>query len=1174
MTLRRTFFFLIAAWVLHARLLADNNPPPSQSPYAVNPPYAGAGLNQPFPDAYYGADHGGSSITLSYPFTSQFGYTDHSRGVITYYCAPFTPRGSEGVYGMDVWLEQLDGSSWNVANLNGGVPDQGYTYQPVNTPNPGPSPSYTFTWTLYGTQLPPNSSFRIFIYVYLYNQGGGSQGNFYVASSIGTVNTGAANDAPRINWASSSGAINSTQVQAGQTYTISVNGQDDNGNLVAVSIDKNGQPFAYAGGGNGFSGNSQNPTSDPVGTVTYTAWATDSYGAQSPTITWAVNVVGKSNQASVSSSNATIPFYSQSFTPSYYGGSGSGGWQFCVGGYTNWDGGGSSYAGTNLGPSPGSSPGAIWVPSWSPPGPGSYQFWVANDGDANFNPPNIAGPYTLTVTPASPVGSFDGVSPNPVTQGLTISGSGWAADAQMGAPLSSVQILVDGGGSGSFNANLGGYRPDVQSANASWGHWSPHDVTSSGWSFNFSTASLSPGTHTFTAVAHDNNYGVSATIGSQSFTVSAPINQTVTISPVSPTIYAGGSVNFTVSGGANGYVWGGSASGGGGSQSVTFTSPGTFTVTVYSPAGNGYAQSNTATAKITVNLNSQVVSISPTNPTIAAGSTITFTAAGGQNGYAWGGSASGSGGSKSITFPNVGTYNVTVYSPAGGAFAQSNTASATITVSAAGQTVAISPAAPVIAAGQAVTFTASGGNNGYVWGGSAGGSGGSQTVTFPSPGSFVVTVYSPASGNYAQSNTATATVTVNSNGQTVSLSPANQTITAGSVVNFTANGGENGYVWGGAAGGGGNQMSVTFANVGTYTVTVYSPAGGAYSQSNTAAAAITVNPSGQTVSILPTNGTVMAGSGISFTAAGGQNGYIWGGATSGGGNSQLVIFPTAGTYAITVYSPAGGNYAQSNTASASIAVLNPTYSLIVNAGAGGSATGSATGLAGSATPAITATPGSGFTFVNWTGDLVANSGASSTTIAMNNANRTVTANFAALQSQTIAFSPPATALYPGPAITLTATASSGLPVSLSVISGPAALSGSLLTFTGTGTVIVQAAQGGGLNNGVYYQAAPSISRPIQVNAPFTIIRLRFNSPAIVNNMPTGNTTVDAANIGHSARGKNQASFLWTDPQGLQQSPWPTFNNPRPITAGQANVQLPLAPAASASQVNISPTGGK
>jgi hypothetical protein len=83
--------------------------------------------------------------------------------------------------------------------------------------------------------------------------------------------------------------VNPSQVQAGQTYTISANGQDDNGNLVAVSINKNGQPFAYAGGGNGYSGNSQNPTSDPVGTVTYTAWASDSYGAQSPTVScrWA-----------------------------------------------------------------------------------------------------------------------------------------------------------------------------------------------------------------------------------------------------------------------------------------------------------------------------------------------------------------------------------------------------------------------------------------------------------------------------------------------------------------------------------------------------------------------------------------------------------------------------------------------------------------------------------------------------------------------------------------------------------------------------------------------------------------------------------------------------------------------------------------------------------------------
>ena len=63
------------------RLWADNNPGPSQPANAVNPPYAAATLNEPFPDATYGADHGGSSIALTYPFVSPFGQIDHSRGV-------------------------------------------------------------------------------------------------------------------------------------------------------------------------------------------------------------------------------------------------------------------------------------------------------------------------------------------------------------------------------------------------------------------------------------------------------------------------------------------------------------------------------------------------------------------------------------------------------------------------------------------------------------------------------------------------------------------------------------------------------------------------------------------------------------------------------------------------------------------------------------------------------------------------------------------------------------------------------------------------------------------------------------------------------------------------------------------------------------------------------------
>jgi len=80
-------------------------------------------------------------------------------------------------------------------------------------------------------------------------------------------------------------------------------------------------------------------------------------------------------------------------------------------------------------------------------------------------------------------------------------------------------------------------------------------------------------------------------------------------------------------------------------------------------------------------------------------------------------------------------------------------------------------------------------------------------------------------------------------------------------------------------------------------------------------------------------------------------------------------------------------------------------------------------------------------------------------------------------AQTIFFTqPPAQQAYAGTSVVLAATATSGLPVTFSVISGPAQVSGangSTLTYMGVGTVVVQADQAGG--NG--YSPAPSVQAP-------------------------------------------------------------------------------------------------
>jgi sugar lactone lactonase YvrE len=81
-------------------------------------------------------------------------------------------------------------------------------------------------------------------------------------------------------------------------------------------------------------------------------------------------------------------------------------------------------------------------------------------------------------------------------------------------------------------------------------------------------------------------------------------------------------------------------------------------------------------------------------------------------------------------------------------------------------------------------------------------------------------------------------------------------------------------------------------------------------------------------------------------------------------------------------------------------------------------------------------------------------------------------------SQTITFpAPPSPVPFGVAPITLSATASSNLPVAFSVVSGPGSLSGSTLTVTGAGTIVVAANQAGNAN----YNAAPQVTQSIVVN---------------------------------------------------------------------------------------------
>ena len=87
------------------------------------------------------------------------------------------------------------------------------------------------------------------------------------------------------------------------------------------------------------------------------------------------------------------------------------------------------------------------------------------------------------------------------------------------------------------------------------------------------------------------------------------------------------------------------------------------------------------------------------------------------------------------------------------------------------------------------------------------------------------------------------------------------------------------------------------------------------------------------------------------------------------------------------------------------------------------------------------------------------------------------------ETQTIAFSTVSSVVYGAAPVNLSATASSGLPVTFSIVSGPATLVGYSMVFNAVGSVVVEADQAGNAT----YAAAPPVQQTITVTqAPLTI----------------------------------------------------------------------------------------
>ena len=265
----------------------------------------------------------------------------------------------------------------------------------------------------------------------------------------------------------------------------------------------------------------------------------------------------------------------------------------------------------------------------------------------------------------------------------------------------------------------------------------------------------------------------------------------LSITPTSTNVNAGGSVVFTASGGAGGYAWS-VLSGLGSMLDSTYTAPWTGSPPVIVRVTDGTY--HTADAVVTVNP-ATPVQIGPSSTILNAGGTVTFSATGGSGSYSW--SKAGAGSFVPAT---------RVYTAAWSAGAATVTATDVDTGGAAGVAVSInapvalhiSPSSAIILTTGSAAFTASGGSGTYSY------------AMVSGPGTLLGSTYQPGGAGTAvvratdsfTGQTDDAVVTVSMVPALLAISPRVITIDAGDILTLGVAGGAAPYAYSKISGGG------------------------------------------------------------------------------------------------------------------------------------------------------------------------------------------------------------------------------------------------------------------------------------------------------------------------------------------------------------------------------------
>jgi RHS repeat-associated protein len=363
-----------------------------------------------------------------------------------------------------------------------------------------------------------------------------------------------------------------------------------------------------------------------------------------------------------------------------------------------------------------------------------------------------------------------------------------------------------------------------------------------------------------------------------------------------------------------------------------------------------------------------------------------------------------------------------------------------------------------------------------------------STVTITGVGTVVLQASQAAGGNYT-AGTANASFTVSAEAPTITFSVSNNTY---GVAPFTvaATSNSSGAITYSVVSGPAtlSGSTVTITGIGTVVLQASQVANGNYT-AGTQNASFTISTEAPTITFTVANQTYGA-SPFAVSASSNSSGAFTYSVVSGPAtfSGSMVAITGIGTVVLQASQAASGNYtAGTQNASFTVSAEAPTITFTVSNQTYGAAPftiAASSNSSGAITYSVVSGPAtiSGSTVtITGVGTVVlqASQAASGNyTADTQNALFTVSA-----EAQTITFTAPASPVTYGVSpIALSASASSGLVVTFSVVSGPATVSGSTLTITGPGTVVVAANQAGNAD----YAAAQQVTQSIVVNPSVSV----------------------------------------------------------------------------------------